>query len=317
METPDEPKIDTSQLPAGFSEEVAAAWIKAGAEIGWIDPNQLGLFHGAKYFAPYQVNQVKSHFIPAFAFKRLDSNLKLKEHDWTLIINLPRPKVEFSIVFFVQDLPESAIESLAKFQTLSGLEIYPADITNQHVNQIAKLEKLKFLTVGFGYNSIETDSITQLLSLKQLEFLEISGIQRAEIITKRLQNLAQLKVLRLYLDELTKKDVVAVSKLHNLEVLSLASKDLDETWLTDLENFEDLKQIFLENTEVGKNGLKGFDEFQSLKTLNLSGTKVSDNSVDVLLVIASLEFLDLSSCQLSNESKDRLRIGLPNCKIKF
>jgi hypothetical protein len=77
-----------------------------------------------------------------------------------------------------------------------------------------------------------------------------------------------------------------------------------------------LETLDLSGTRITDVGLRQLRGLSRLRKLKLSGTKINDAAILHLARLSSLEVLTLQSTHITNEGMQKLRLALPNCKVK-
>lgn len=108
-----------------------------------------------------------------------------------------------------------------------------------------------------------------------------------------------------------------VSRMNDLHWLLLAGTDIRDCDLASLIGLSKLERLDLTSTKVTDIGVIHLAEVISLKDLTLSGTKITDESIPYLLKLRRLKRLDLRNTAVTENGIERIRRGLPNCRVQY
>jgi len=136
-----------------------------------------------------------------------------------------------------------------------------------------------------------------------IDFLSLSAL--------RPQDLQALVVQR------TNIDLPVVSRMNDLHWLLLACTDVLDCDLASLIGLIKLERLDLTGTRITDIGVIHLAEVISLKDLTLSGTKITDECIPYLLELRHLLRLDLRNTAVTENGIERIRRGLPNCRVQY
>lgn len=221
----------------------------------------------------------------------------------------------------------SDIRALSNLTNLKYLNLQQNKI--EDISALSKLNNLKELYLGFNFD------LVSVLPLKNLDNLEVLGLENAIRKSSDVATIAELKKLKdlkltynklediswiadltemekLYLSYNSLKDLSALKKLNRMDTLFLEqNSDLNIKAIPDLYN---LKRLYF-----GKNNLRNLNSinrFTQLEDLGLSSNNLSD--VKELHDLKNLVNLSLSSNPLSESQVSELEDNLPRViKVNF
>lgn len=164
---------------------------------------------------------------------------------------------------------------LALLSTLPQLRVFGARSSNFDDIGAKALSKCKHITwINIGGTAITDKGVATLSSLKDLEYLELNGIN--SYTDASLKELSKLKHLRfLHLKGNKKITDGGLEPLHACEIftLNLSDTNVTDRALKTLSTFPVLTELELSNTNVTANGLLPLLSKPSLKSLYIDGCK--------------------------------------------
>ena len=116
-------------------------------------------------------------------------------------------------------------------------------------------------------------------------------------------------------DRVTDAGLVALEGFPDLRTLNLGGAKIDGSGLAHLRGATKLTWLSLECTSVTDAGLAHLSGCTGLTYLNLLCTPVTDQAVETLLGFRKLEMVVLSSTNVTRQGVDRIRSGLPECRV--
>jgi hypothetical protein len=108
-----------------------------------------------------------------------------------------------------------------------------------------------------------------------------------------------------------------VSRMNDLHWLLLAGTDIRDCDLASLIGLRKLERLDLTSTRITDIGIIHLAEVISLKDLTLSGTKITDESIPYLLKLRRMKRLDMRNTDVTKNGIERIRRGLPNCRVQY
>ena len=116
-------------------------------------------------------------------------------------------------------------------------------------------------------------------------------------------------------ERVTDGGLVNLSGCPDLHTLNLGGAKIDGSGLTHLRGATKLTWLSLECTNVTDASLAHLSGCTELTYLNLLCTPVTDQAVETLLGFRKLEMVVLSSTNVTRQGVDRIRSGLPECRV--
>jgi Leucine-rich repeat (LRR) protein len=130
-----------------------------------------------------------------------------------------------------------------------------------------------------------------------------------------LQDLDQLRELRLDNAKITDSGLVHLQGLSQLQILWLSNTDITDSGLPHLHGLRQLQNLDLSGTKVTDAGLVQLQRLSNLKWLGLGNTKVSDAGLVHLQGLGQLRLLGLGNTKATDQGVKKLQQALPNCRI--
>ena len=257
---------------------------------------------------------------------------------------LPERSFRIRRIFF-SECPALTDEAFGKLRLpalteLAAVSVYKAPLTDAallHLRDATAISEVHLI-----FTQIAGPGLEHLQTLPALRLLELdSSAKLDDAALRHIRGLTGLKHLSLcyQFDHLTDAGLVHLAPLTDLEILELLntnvaghafadlkgltklraidarSTPIDEKGLTALAMLPGLEAINLNGSGVTDAGLDAFRGNKTLKSLDLSTTAVTDAAVPRLLTMTALEFLNVADTKISAAGRDKLRAGLPKCKI--
>lgn len=102
-----------------------------------------------------------------------------------------------------------------------------------------------------------------------------------------------------------------------IEWLHLEDTEVTDRGVDDLCRFHHLRMVTLSQTSISNQGLERLGHLPNLEELKLSETQISNKGLRYLKNMPSLRVLDLSDTKVTRKAVRKLRICLPECKIRY
>ena len=172
-----------------------------------------------------------------------------------------------------------------------------------------------------GYIELQDKDLSHAYSLKNLEFLTLSGnkdftgtglqfindktkmwyldLQDANIDNSGLNEIADCGNLEvLYLSDnrnpnLTNKGFKQLELLQNLRQLDLHNTNIDDSDFIKICNLKNLEALWIGRTKVSDKGMKYIENLRNLVQLNLYGTQITNKGLENLIKLPKLEHLGI------------------------
>jgi hypothetical protein len=143
-------------LPPHLPPDIVAAWIGAGAEVGWMR-------RWSNPCAFFPETEGKAGDLPAFRFARWPAGR---------IAKLPAPASAFGLCVRGTEITDAGLKELAGLPQLEALDLTDTQVTWAGLKELVGLKQLRRLSLGGG--QIRNGAIQDLGRLQQLRELHIS-----------------------------------------------------------------------------------------------------------------------------------------------
>lgn len=163
-------------------------------------------------------------------------------------------------------------------------------ISEQGIETIAKLTRLKILHIQLSPGLIEGSKIGSLENLKRLEIG--GGIRIDEQFTKALSKCQQLD--RLALTDVPEEAVEHLTQLSKLRSLELSGP----------------------STKITDSAVNQLKNLRGLRWLTLADLPITDGCIESLAELKKLEKLTILKTKITPEGMAELQAALPNCEIE-
>jgi internalin A len=154
---------------------------------------------------------------------------------------------QLSLVFCVEINNKDDVTALAKITSLRDLNLGHTKISSEHCNKLIQLVNLEVLDLGFT----EAGDIGKLLSeLKSLRELNFERVNLSANTLKSLGSLKNLEVLCLRGTNVGNTAMLSISKLKNIKVLDLTATDIDVFGVGHLRDLKGLTELRLNTKKI-------------------------------------------------------------------
>ncbi|HIE97458.1 MAG TPA: hypothetical protein EYG03_30185 [Planctomycetes bacterium] len=217
---------------------------------------------------------------------------------------------------------------LQKFSTLQTLEVSGSQITDDGINRLLQLPKLRWLNLS-GCEGIGTDSLRVLSGVSNLKSLTMSGNNLSVEAAFRFQKVCPLTTLYIPLTEFpemapileraqraeatvfcrgihslrvhddTGVDYSVLKRFPGLRTLQLTGSGFNVQTMSFLADMKQLDHLQLGGKNVTDDSIQHLSGAINLTWLDLSGTSVTDAGVVHLLPLTKLRQLDLSGTDIT------------------
>ncbi len=287
--------------PQPLAPDVAQAWGKAGAQVGWY-----GEFPGGSMVFEPGWLKLKDP-IPAFKFQFW------KWQPGTLT-NLPDPGRPFTLHFTKSGLTNAGLKELAGLKSLHTLDLGSNPVTDAGLKELVALKNLRGLVVA---SPLVTDAgMKEVGRLESLELLSVPHTKVTDAGLKELTGLKSLKTLYLTYTTITDAGLKELAPLKSLRELHLHHTAIRDAGLKHLAALKSLKRLILVNTQVTDQGLHALAGLK-LQLLAIPETARTDRALGPYL--AALEDpvkLELGSWNLTDAGVKELA-GLKSLKVLY
>lgn len=196
------------------------------------------------------------------------------------------------ITLWGTEFSDKGVERISTLQYMKNLDVGKTKVTDNGLPFIAKLSGLTNLKLNF--NSVTNEGLQSLRPLVRLTNLSLEGTKVSDDGLKELTDLKQLRELHLSsLTELRGPGLVHLQQLPTLRIVLLGSCPLTGESLQHLGRCSALEGLGLDNCPIGDEGLPYLENLKRLSWVNLRKTKVTAEGVE------------------------KLKKGLPNCRIEW
>jgi Leucine-rich repeat (LRR) protein len=213
---------------------------------------------------------------------------------------------------------------LAAIGTLTGLErlvltdspvpheIKNARTTSDGLRHLARLTRLKQLSLG-GYElDVSDEGLRHLRGLKNLTSLTVILSKLTSDGLSTLRDMSKLEFLNLsHNPEIDDGGLVFLEELPALSTLELIYTQIGDDGLTHLKKIKPLQRLRLTHTQITDAGLKHLAELSNLQELGLSQTACTDAGLPNLQGLNQLQSLALESTQIRQPKWNSIQ-GLTN-----
>jgi hypothetical protein len=183
---------------------------------------------------------------------------------------------------------DEVIPHLAAFSTLKRLTIQETQASDRAMETIGKLRRLEVLIMIHA--AVTDEGIEKLKDLERLKTLRVSNVNvggRGRLTDKTLESLAaipHLQHLTAQGHQFTDRGLIHVQKmseLKSLEISNLDGLDISDAGLAHLKSLDKLERLAIQGskvTDVGLNSLKHLKSLKELRIMNM-GLSVSNESL--------------------------------------
>jgi beta-lactamase regulating signal transducer with metallopeptidase domain len=200
---------------------------------------------------------------------------------------------------------DKGLESLAKCHTLEELSIGSVAITDAGMEHLAKLNRLKKLTMLACINVTDV-GITKLASLDQLENLSIDTANITVAGVNSLKTMSNLRNLSVYKGLKRNNTVLNISSLTNLETLGLicdaSSEPFQDADLKCLSGLKHLIRLGLVARDFSDTGIAYLSSLTNLEAIAIGGSRLTDEGLKQLTNMKKLNSLQIFGGYNKNKS---------------
>lgn len=173
---------------------------------------------------------------------------------------------------FNPGITDQGLKSIAKFDSLEGLQLAATGITDQGLSEISRLPKLQ----GLG---LERTAVTSsgLVHLRQLQSLRYLGLTFTNVDDSGLGAIAELRGLEnisLANTKVRGLGLGALAELPKLETLSLRGCNLEDG--SGLAKLKQISSLDMSDSQIRPGFLARICEMDQLRSLDLKGSAIND-----------------------------------------
>jgi Leucine-rich repeat (LRR) protein len=153
--------------PSYFADNIIKAWEQAGAQAGWIRPDDQGDFwfrEGTK--KGYGAGPNLPDDLPAFQFSNWKEGV---------IAELPVPAVAFALDLPRTRVTDVGLKELAKLESLQLLNLDNTNVGDAGVKELIGLQNLR--AINLHYTDITDAGLRELTKLKNLRSVNLNGVK--------------------------------------------------------------------------------------------------------------------------------------------
>ncbi len=336
--------------PESLPADVVAAWEKAGAETGWMMPDEFGVLE----FRAAGV--AKEGELPRFRFR-----------EWRerMLSQPPPPERAFGLDLSHSRVTEACLRELAGLKSLRALNLgFCKGVADATLKELAGMMQLQALDLcDMTMNDAD---MRELTGLKQLQTLNLSSTKVTDTGLKELAGMTQMQNLNLRHSDITDEGLKELAGLVQLQALYLGNiklpsekepqgagrpdgaegaaplfhrpdgrgperarrheatahagprrlRRVTDAGLKELAGLKQLKQLAITDTKVTDAGLKELAGFTHMQKLDLRVTQVTDAGMKELVGLAQVQELDLFGTRVTDEAVSELKKALPGVVIK-
>jgi hypothetical protein len=116
---------------------------------------------------------------------------------------------------------------------------------------------------------------------------------------------------------LTDTGMRCLMQMKQLRVLYLYCRRVTDEGINESDNLENVEVLAVLCAKITDRGFQKLSKLPRLQELDVSGTPVTDASIPVLLQCKGLRRLGIGGTAFTEKGVERLRSGLPECKIEW
>jgi Leucine-rich repeat (LRR) protein len=306
------------QAAEPFPRDVAEAWAKAGARIGWYGPDSFD-------FPQFSTDGKKlnpQRKRPAF---------HLESYKEGTLQGLPQPKEAFALSFRNSNVTDTAMKEVVGLGRLVELDLRGTQIRGAGIAQLTGLKNLQTLHLeqmddatllalgkaGRLHWLIQARANNQAQAKKGSEVTSLSLFQQpiSSEALKYVHTLPNLTNLHLGHTKITGSVLEHLKELTKLQHLDLSYTDLtDDDWKK-LENLKSLRYLRLGNSRATNSGLKHLAKLKNLEHLDMGQTPLTPEALETLATMTHLKFLILKQTRIGTATATELQKRLPHTAV--
>jgi Leucine-rich repeat (LRR) protein len=168
------------------------------------------------------------------------------------------------------------------------------------VQQDANAPGQPVIGVRLSHTQVTDAGLKELAGLKQLRWLDLTGVKVTDAGLKELDGLTQLQALQLGSTQVTDAGLKELAGLKQLRTLHLHGLKVTDAGLKELDGLTELKSLDLSSTQVTDAGLKELAGLKQLWVLYLTSTPMTGVGLKELAGLKQLQTLQLGSPKVTD-----------------
>jgi hypothetical protein len=223
--------------PKPLSADVAEAWQKAGAEIGWMNMDEHAGFHSRGK------DEGQSGEVPAFRFTVWPAGAD----------NLPQPPRAFGLNHADTQMTDAELKVLAGWESLQALNLSATGITDAGLNDLTPLTNLQVLILA--ETRITDAGLKELYALPNLHTLYLGGTGVTDAGLKELARLEGLRSIYLNSTHVTDAGLQTLVNMESLHSLCLSGNAVTDAGAKEVAGLANLQVLYIFGTHVTERGI--------------------------------------------------------------
>ena len=183
-----------------------------------------------------------------------------------------------------------------------GKNIQKLDLSFNDINDSLNIFKnTKNIKELYLYNNkIYKQNIFENIKFDNLEVL---NLRSTDLDLKILEDIEfkELKVLEMFLNDITDIKSLEKFKMEKLEVLDLKGNKISDINVLKYVNFKNLKELYLSNNKISNIDVFEYVDFKNLRKVDLCNNAISNVDVLEKLKFDNIEYFDLWANHISNK----------------
>ena len=205
----------------------------------------------------------------------------------------------------------SFLEGVQLLAELQELSLSNTKIQGRELGRLRTLANLQKISLRQGPPLARDDwrEISQLESLQGLSLVKVKILDGFSGFEPR-----HLRRLEVAASNLTREDLIVISKLRTLEMLIAPSPQWDDDTLASLVEWPYLQTLFVRSAPITDQGAEHLAKMASLRVLDVSFSEITDQGAARFAKLKDLKRLTLGP-HVSIECASQLAKELPDCEI--
>jgi Leucine-rich repeat (LRR) protein len=242
---------------------------------------------------------------------------------------LPVPDQPFGLDLARTSATDAELEGIGRFQQAQALILDGAHITKAVLREIKQLTNLRAIsgmpatdewlkelhglksleTLDLSHSKVSDDGIKELRFFRNLWALDLEGTRRVTHVgLSRLNELRNLRSLRIGFRKIGDKDIRALNQLESLQFLDLRDAELTDGRIEELRSLRGLRGLVLvNNPAITDDGIAALKNLTRLEILDLDATSVTDAGMKHIKGLRALRRLELGCTDVTEIGFSELR----------